>query len=509
MSGELRVREDFYRERCVMRGISIQGKFRLKPGIRLIAGNEGGVVLRETPLRALKVNGAAFRLLERCAHGVSLNNSGIIHSDKQTESLLAVLDRFCQAGLLEWEPPADLSYPFVSIIIPVYNRENDIGECLQSLLALDYPSEKREIIVVDDCSEDDTRSVVRGYQARLLVLSENSGPSAARNAGVAAARGDIAAFVDSDCIADPAWLRDLVPYFCDSRNVLVGGYVDSYYTESRMDRYEESNSPLCMGKELVIGYGEKSDFYVPTCNMLVRKEAYLLVGGLNEKQRVGEDVDLCWKLKERGARLLYVPKGRVKHKHRNRFFETFSRRFAYGTSEALLHAAHEQAGKRYPWNSASMGILVACLLALIAREPLILCLVPLIAVGDAVVKKRRYDEKVGVAITFQTRSEGHAGHSFSAPPPVDLYHAVRYYVLPMLVLAAIFQPFVAVAVAAIVFASLVEYLRKMPRLNYLEFLFFFLMEHMWYQAGALWGSIRRKSFKNYRLMFVTSRSGKS
>lgn len=446
-------------------------------------------------------------MLQRCAEGLSLEGAAMNRSGLPLESFLSVLDRFCQAGVLEWEPPAGNYEPFVSIIVAVYNRAHEIGECLESLLALDYSPTNREIIVVDDGSDDDTPAVVRGYDVRLLVLAENRGPSAARNAGVAAAKGDIAAFVDSDCIADRAWLRDLVPYFQDSRNVLVGGYVDSYYTESLLDRYEEAKSPLCMGRELVIGYGAESDFYVPTCNMLVRKEAYLQAGGLNERQRVGEDVDLCWRLKERGERLLYVPKGKVKHKHRNRFFETFRRRFDYGTSEALLHSAHELAGKRYPWNSASMGILVACLVGLSAQEPLVLLLVPGIVLWDALAKKKRYEEKVKVPLSFKHVLKATLHTHFRLLYHL-IYHAVRYYLLLMLVLAAIFEPLVAAAAASILFASFVEFRTKKPRLNYLEFLFFFMMEHAWYQAGTLWGSIRQKSFKNYRLMFVTSRDGK-
>lgn len=485
-----------------MRNLSIKGLFRLKPGIRLIPGQGDGVVLRDSPLRAFRVNAAAFRLLQRCKEGLSIEELSRTTTNRALESTLSVFDRFCQAGLLHWEPPPGSYEPFVSIIVAVYNRAQEIGECLESLLSLDYPRTKREIIVVDDGSTDATPQVVRGYDVTLLEMDRNRGQSAARNAGVAAARGEIVAFVDSDCIAEPAWLAELVPYFQDDRNVLVGGFVDSYYTESLLDRYEEAKSPLCMGWELVVGQGVESDFYVPTCNMLVRKGAYLRVGGLNEDQRVGEDVDLCWKLKEIGARLLYVPKGKVKHKHRNRFLDTFRRRFDYGTSEALLHAAHRQAAKRYPWNCASMAILLGCLVGLFAGELLVLPLIPTILLWDTLAKKRRYERKVKTSLPFKDVFAATLQTHFQLLYHLN-YHVVRYYVLVMVILAALFKPLIPVVAACIVFASFSEFRMKKPRLSYLEFLFFFIMEHASYQVGAFWGSIQQKSFRNYRLLFVT------
>ncbi len=143
-----------------------------------------------------------------------------------------LFDRLCQVGLLEWKPPEHGFEPFVSIVVPVYNRADEIGACLESLLSLDYPASKREIIVVDDASEDRTAAVVAQWDVKLIKRESNHGQSAARNVGVAAATGEIVAYIDSDCIADPSWLRDLVPYFQDSRNVLVGGYVDSFYRKT-------------------------------------------------------------------------------------------------------------------------------------------------------------------------------------------------------------------------------------------------------------------------------------
>ncbi|MEW6349433.1 MAG: mycofactocin biosynthesis glycosyltransferase MftF [Thermodesulfobacteriota bacterium] len=480
----------------------MKGRFRLKAGVRLIPGDRGGVVLRDSPFRALRVNEAAFRFLEQCDHGAEPQAGSTIEAGPSPDSMPTVCDRLCQAGILEWEPASCIDHPFVSIVVAVHNRADAIRECLESLGALDYAPACREIIVVDDGSDDDTPDVVRGFDVMLVELERNTGQSAARNAGVAKAKGEIIAFVDSDCIADPAWLRDLVPYFQDAGTALVGGYVGSYYTAGLLDRYEEAKSPLCMGRKMVIGYGAESDFYVPTCNMLVRRDAFLRVCGFNEGRRVGEDVDLCWRLKEHGFRLRYVPKGSVKHKHRNEFRQMFRRRFDYGTSEAVLHATHTNAAKRFPWNPISMAILAVCVVGLLTTQALVPALVPAMVLWDAAAKRRRYAEKIRISPDFLSVCKATLLTHFRLVYFLT-YHVVRYYLLPVLIFAAVWTPLIPVVAGAILFTSFVEFREKRPRLHYMAFLPLFLMEQASYQVGAFWGSVRQRNFCNYRLTWVT------
>lgn len=480
----------------------VKGVFRLSPGVRLIPGDGGGTVLRRSPLRALRVNGTALALLQKCAEGFSF--MGDVEGNFSPVSVLPLLDRLCQAELVVWEPPEEIDPPFVSIIVAVYNRAHEIGPCLRSLMDLDYPASKREVIVVDDGSEDETAAVAAQYDVKLIVGDKNRGQSAARNMGVAAGRGDLAAFTDSDCIADPAWLRELVPYFADSRNVLVGGYVASYFSQTRLDRYEEVKSPLCMGERTVVGYGADSDFYVPTCNVLVRKDAYELVGGLNEDQRVGEDVDLCWRLKEHGFRLVYVPKGRVRHKHRNRFLQTFTRRFDYGTSEPLLHRMHPKAGKRYPWNSATMAIVGLCVLGLLFGTFVPPALALIVLIVDTVFRKRRYQHQIRIALTIEDVFKSTVQTHFQLIYYLSS-HLVRYHLVTMTALALVFNPLIPLVAAALIVPSAAEFVMRRPRLSYPVFLFFYAAEQVFYQLGVLWGCLREKSFTSYRISFIFPR----
>ncbi len=484
-----------------MTNVEINGRFTFKPGVRLFADATGGLIFREAPLRALRVNRSAFKILQRCRDGLSLQDATTSGTGLTQQSVVTLLDRLCQIGLMEWIPPDDHDEPSISVIVAVYNRAYEIGACLESLLSLDYPPSKLEIIVVDDGSSDDTRRIVSGYDVKLISQPENRGQSAARNRGVRTARGEIVAFVDSDCIADPGWLKDLVPYFRDGRNVLVGGYVASYYSESLLDRYEEVKSPLNMGEETVVGVGAGSDFYVPTCNMLVRREEYLQVGGLNEDMRVGEDVDLCWRLKEHGSRLVYVPKGVVRHKHRNHLLECFKRRFQYGESEPMLYLTHGSIAKHYPWQPVCMIVLGGCITALLVQQFFLLPAVALVLLADTLLRKNRYGRQMNVTLTLRqvlrATLEKHFHLSYHL-----CHHVVRYYLLVMGVLAIIFPQVAPAVIGVILMPSLAQYFQKKPRLNFGAFLLFFLAEQAFYQTGVFWACLHLRSFRPYRLVFT-------
>jgi uncharacterized membrane protein/glycosyltransferase involved in cell wall biosynthesis len=113
---------------------------------------------------------------------------------------------------------------FMSVVVIAYNAEKTIGRTLQSLLAQKYPADKYEIIVVDDGSTDHTGAVVLKHKTvRYIRLPENQGISAARNAGIAAVRGDIYVSFDDDCVADPKWLQVLAKGYSRTDAAGVGG----------------------------------------------------------------------------------------------------------------------------------------------------------------------------------------------------------------------------------------------------------------------------------------------
>jgi len=481
----------------MMTGGPLEGCFQLKKGIRLIRTPAGGLLLQSNPLRALKINRAALDILENCRTGLQVDQG---QNGPGSKAVLPFLDTFTQGGLLDWVPPRKQALPMVSVIIPVYNRPHEIQECLASLLTLDYPPENVEVIVVDDASRDHTAAVVRRFNVRLIIQPRNLGQSAARNIGVGAAKGEIIAFLDSDCIARPGWLRELVPYFQDPRVALVGGHVDAYYREKRMDRYEQVCSALNMGPEPAMGRGDRCVFYVPTCNMLVRKSAYALVGGLDESLRVGEDVDLCWRLMAAGHHLLYKPLGTVLHKHRNRLLSGLLRRFDYGTSEAVLYDRFPQVTKQFPWQPAGIAMLLAGVAALATQAWPWLALMVGLPVVEAGCKRIQLANKMGIRLPIAEILGAVIKSHFQLAYYLSFY-MVRYHLLPLLALACVLPELTWLWLALIVFPVLVTYLRKRPRLGFPVFAFFYLAEHAFYQSGAFWGCLKQKSFRLYRISF--------
>jgi mycofactocin system glycosyltransferase len=341
---------------------------------------------------------------------------------------------------------------------------------------------------------------VRRFDVRLIVQDRNQGQSAARNAGVAAARGDIIAFLDSDCIAHPGWLRELVPYFQDDRVALVGGWVGAWTGGRWMDRYEAACSALNMGDDPVLGQGENSVFYVPTCNMLIRRTVYQQAGGLDKNLRVGEDVDLCWRLLAAGHRLHYVPRGGVLHKHRNRWWPGFRRRFDYGTSEAMLYARFPKVVKKMLWPPAGFGLLLAGVAALIAPSWLWLAAMVGILILETGGNCMQLTRKTGSRFPAFTMLRAVVRNHFQ----MAFYLAfilVRYHLLLMIVLSFCLPLPMGLTIAIILFPTVVIYLRKRPRLSFPVFALFYLTEHAFYQCGAFWGCLRQRSFRLYRISF--------
>ena len=111
-------------------------------------------------------------------------------------------------------------FPFISVIIPTYNRSHCIAEAIDSVAGQSYKN--HEIIVVDDGSTDDTARLLAGYDGRLTALRmQHAGPSAARNAGIRAARGDYIAFLDSDDLWTPRKLEQQIGFFAKTPDACI------------------------------------------------------------------------------------------------------------------------------------------------------------------------------------------------------------------------------------------------------------------------------------------------
>lgn len=192
------------------------------------------------------------------------------------------------------------------MIIPVFNGRETIGACLEAAFASRY--ENFEVIVVDDCSTDGSREIIKRFPARLIRLPERGGASKTRNAGARNARGEALFFTDADCVMLPDTLSLAAGAFGKHGDAVVGGT----YTPLPHDRGFFSTF-----QSVFINYSEtkreKPD-YVATHAMLMGRERFLESGGFKEDfLPILEDVELSHRLRKAGVELLMEPEIRVRH----------------------------------------------------------------------------------------------------------------------------------------------------------------------------------------------------
>ncbi len=391
-------------------------------------------------------------------------------------------------------PLEDAECPTVSVIVPVRNRPEDIDACLRSLERLDYPSDRREVIVVDDASDDGTPEVAERFAGvRLLRMNRRRQAAFCRNRAAEVARGEILAFIDSDCTADPTWLRELVPAFRDPSLGALGGWVDAAFDRNGLDRYEKVKSALKMGAWCKRSEQAERFFYVPACNFLVRRNAFAAVGGFRECLHVGEDVDFCWRLQDTGRFLEFRPVGRVSHKHRNRLGAFCARRFDYGTSEPVLQGLHGGRVKTLylPWTESLFWLLAALGAVLGTLAPL----AP--AAGLFLVDAHRRYGRLAARRVPVRRPDVLAAvaRSYLAFVHHCCSFVSRYYLVAVPAAALVSPTAAAVMAGMHLIAGGVEYVVKKPRLNPASFLFYFTLEQVSYQCGVWWECIRRIDFR--------------
>ncbi len=193
-------------------------------------------------------------------------------------------------------------YPIVSVIIPALNEEKNIARCLQSIVSLNYPKDKLDVIVVDNGSVDNTCQVAASFHATVVECEGNIG--AVRNAGARIAKGQIYAFLDADCVAQENWLAAAVDALAEDMIGIVGGIclVDSL--ESNWVERAWVLNPIPQKKDV---------HHIATASFILRKEVFDQVGGFNETVTSGEDMELSSRVRNAGYKLRLLPECAVFH----------------------------------------------------------------------------------------------------------------------------------------------------------------------------------------------------
>ncbi|MFX0008530.1 MAG: glycosyltransferase [Promethearchaeota archaeon] len=216
----------------------------------------------------------------------------------------------------------------VSIVVPIKNRRDLLPNLIKNLSNIDY--NEYEIIIVDDCSTDNTKDLLKQYSIKSILLERSVGSAEARNLGIKQAKNEIIALTDSDCFVSRNWLKNLVPYL-NSYDV-VGGRVIF------CDDAEKKINPFNTKEETVLKKDTSINF-LNTSNMLFKKKTWKSSGGFLS-YRI-EDLEFSWRLLNKGFKLIYSPKGFVIH-HGNRTpIQNIKKYFLYGKSYSKIAFIHK------------------------------------------------------------------------------------------------------------------------------------------------------------------------
>src|SRR5688572_14078902 len=251
---------------------------------------------------------------------------GLIDRTRRIKPALAAV----RESLAEIPLPWTIHWPMFSVVICSYNGGRTIAETLEAVCKLEYP--EFETIVVDDGSTDDTADIARRFGVRLI-MTENNGLSHARNTGLEAARGEVIAYLDDDAHPDPHWLTYLAAAFLHSTHAAVGGP----NLPPQGDGLVADCVAVAPGGPMHVLYTDTEAEHIPGCNMAIRKSALIAIGGFDPQFRVaGDDVDVCWRLQQRGMTLGFCPAAMVWHHRRNSIRAYWKQQRGYGRAEAML-----------------------------------------------------------------------------------------------------------------------------------------------------------------------------
>ena len=238
----------------------------------------------------------------------------------------------------------------VSVIVVCYNEEDNIGECLESLVVQDYDGGAYEVIVVDGDSKDRTIAIARGYEERYsfvrVIVDPRRGTAVARNTGVRAASYDLIAFLDADCVATPSWICSLVDVYRGARErdpkiAAVGG----------ASLISEGSNPFVKALKIalnsymgsagrVTGKCHSRERFVedlPSLNVIYGKGLFARLGFFNDSlMDEGEDADFSYRILNAGMRLLYSPLPVIYHKYRPDPISWWRNMRRYGRARATL-----------------------------------------------------------------------------------------------------------------------------------------------------------------------------
>jgi glycosyltransferase involved in cell wall biosynthesis len=256
---------------------------------------------------------------------------GLTRADRSPRPALARVAAAQAMSVAELDWP----WPSLSVVVCAWNSAATLDECLDHVCALDYPD--LEVLVIDDGSTDSTAEIPARHKRARVVSIPHGGLSVARNTGISLAKGELIAFVDSDAYPSPEW-----PYYLalgmDRSNVVGVGGPNLPPASDPPKAQAVVRAPG--GPSHVLLTDDRAE-HIPGCNMAFWRQALVEVGGFDPiYTTAGDDVDLCWRLLDRGNAIAYHPAALVWHHRRGGRRSYLRQQRGYGRAETLVAARH-------------------------------------------------------------------------------------------------------------------------------------------------------------------------
>jgi glycosyltransferase involved in cell wall biosynthesis len=238
------------------------------------------------------------------------------------------------------------THPFFSVIIPTRDRPEQLFGCLQSLERQNYPSDRFEVIVVDDGGTIPLETVVERFNDSIdmkLFKQKHVGPAKARNTGAGYAKGQFLAFTDDDCNPANDWLETLAILFSSSADCVIGGSTINTLT----------TNPFSCASQLINDFSRhyhnnNEAGFLTSNNFAVPADRFRAIGGFDTSFTFagGEDREFFDRWSHHGYAMLYIPKLQVCHGHHLTLFSFLRQQFNYGRGSLLFHKLMAKRNRR-------------------------------------------------------------------------------------------------------------------------------------------------------------------
>ena len=439
--------------------------FRLVPDDQWFRSKNGNGVLAGSPLTYFGVTDAGSKILDAIETKSALPQN---HSQ--------LTDRLLATGAVHLIPDNAAALSDITVVIPAFISDSESHVCLEKLVA---SLVGLTIIIVDDASPFPVD--ING--AHVIRHDTNKGPAAARNTGIADVVTKVVACVDTDVMVTTAQIATLAGYVTNSHVGAVAPRITCINDRTFIGEFESQHSPLDLGSIPALVRPMSRVSYLPATVLVCNMESLNAVNGFDESIRMGEDVDLVWRLIENGINCRYVPSIECPHRTRTTMRKMLKQRYDYGTSAALLDHRHPRAAS--PLRAHALLLITATTVLMGYIYFALILVVPTVAYF--VVSLRSTSIPIGIrsrlawkGLTSTTRL---------------LARAVMRAWLPLFFLASFVspRPGVMITLSALV-PPIVGILRKKPS-HPVRYFIMRILEDMAYGTGVWVGAVRTRSLR--------------